>query len=386
MIRDPSKFLFVDGLDVDEGHPHGDLDRIVMTGRALPERQPPIEIRGEDVAFLMEAAGQRLAIWRGQFPPPAVPIFTFSRLKDGAQIANVVTNIKRVFSNAGSISTNRCGWMKPDSDFEEKASQDFRDVDPDYGVFENVFLSTSDMNSSAHSFAIPSPVSARELLKIYEDVMLLDRPVLSTTLNDCTPDIVFTDNPDEYYSHTGTRPETGWASPAGLSYMQVFSGAYFYNPETEQQELRMSSDVTYNLKTFEMSFPVGIAEYLSTAGSDLEMWAAYYADDFDRSRTPGQMTCYFLKKLMQIPDSALREGRMHFPSGYLSSQANQIKNAAAEICATGEWNTPFVDRSAETYRSHEYTTFNHTISITPYRLYLVARTGDRTKWNERNNT
>ncbi len=73
MISSAEEYEYVTGADVDEAHPHGDLDRIVIDGGIMPLRTgdtgkkdkdgnaiPRQKIlRGEDVAFLMEAVMQR---------------------------------------------------------------------------------------------------------------------------------------------------------------------------------------------------------------------------------------------------------------------------------------------------------------------------------------
>lgn len=73
MITSAEEYEYVVGADVDEEHPHGDLDRIQIDGEVMPKRTgdtgkmdadgnaiPRTNIlRGEDIAFLLEAAMQR---------------------------------------------------------------------------------------------------------------------------------------------------------------------------------------------------------------------------------------------------------------------------------------------------------------------------------------
>lgn len=75
MITNAESYEYVVGADVDEAHPHGDLDRILIDGEVMPLRTgdtgrtdrngnaiPRNKIlRGEDVAWLMEFAAQRRA-------------------------------------------------------------------------------------------------------------------------------------------------------------------------------------------------------------------------------------------------------------------------------------------------------------------------------------
>ena len=73
MTNTADGYDYVIGANVDAGHPHGDLDRIVIDGKIMPLRTGntgntdasgnPIPraniMRGEDIAFLMEFANQR---------------------------------------------------------------------------------------------------------------------------------------------------------------------------------------------------------------------------------------------------------------------------------------------------------------------------------------
>lgn len=73
MINSVGQYEYVIGADVDEAHPHGDLDRIVIDGEVMPLRTGDTGktdkdgnaisrqkiLRGEDIAFLLEAFYQR---------------------------------------------------------------------------------------------------------------------------------------------------------------------------------------------------------------------------------------------------------------------------------------------------------------------------------------
>ncbi len=63
-------YEYVIGADIDDAHPHGDMDRILINGEIMPKRTGASEttgiekkriLRGEDVVFLMEWARQRIA-------------------------------------------------------------------------------------------------------------------------------------------------------------------------------------------------------------------------------------------------------------------------------------------------------------------------------------
>lgn len=62
MISRASDYVFVTGANVDVEHPHGDLDRISITGDIMPNLSlDPYPLRGEDIAFLMEATCERMS-------------------------------------------------------------------------------------------------------------------------------------------------------------------------------------------------------------------------------------------------------------------------------------------------------------------------------------
>lgn len=76
MINSVEQYEYVIGENVNEAHPHGDLDRIVIDGEVMPLRTGDTEnfdkdgnaiprtkiMRGEDIAFLIEAVAQRYSV------------------------------------------------------------------------------------------------------------------------------------------------------------------------------------------------------------------------------------------------------------------------------------------------------------------------------------
>lgn len=56
MINSVEQYRYVTGANVDDKHPHGDLDRIIIDGKIMPNRTGDDKniLRGEDVAYLME--------------------------------------------------------------------------------------------------------------------------------------------------------------------------------------------------------------------------------------------------------------------------------------------------------------------------------------------
>ncbi len=114
-------YEYVIGADVDDEHPHGDMDRILINGEIMPLRTGASEttgvekkriLRGEDVVFLMEWARQRIAAidayewvatWDGEnatntswshdyagvFKSGYAPAFDFSRKVSASQLNNI---------------------------------------------------------------------------------------------------------------------------------------------------------------------------------------------------------------------------------------------------------------------------------------------------------
>ena len=107
MISRASDYVFVTGANVDVEHPHGDLDRISITGDIMPNLPlDPYPFRGEDIAFLTEAARER-----------AFPTFenktysTFSRKIQKSQVDFILNTIYDCCANYGFYSG--AGFIKP---------------------------------------------------------------------------------------------------------------------------------------------------------------------------------------------------------------------------------------------------------------------------------
>lgn len=152
MINSAEQYEYVTGADVDEAHPHGDLDRIVIDGEVMPLRTgdtgkadkdgnaiPRQKIlRGEDVAFLMEAVGQRnYDCWWTEY-------MTWSS-ESGERVYTTVANgffVKNAFSrkvSAAHVKVVRdwmdylCDAAVQSLDLEEKASESDKTFKEAYG-------------------------------------------------------------------------------------------------------------------------------------------------------------------------------------------------------------------------------------------------------------
>lgn len=99
MINSVEQYEYVIGESVNEAHPHGDLDRIVIDGEVMPLRTGDTGnfdkdgnaisrqkiMRGEDIAFLIEAVAQRYSVnW-------CEAVYTWYRETNGELVWNEVT-------------------------------------------------------------------------------------------------------------------------------------------------------------------------------------------------------------------------------------------------------------------------------------------------------
>ena len=128
MISSAADYEFVTGIQDDE---------IVIDGDILPVRdtyqdpegiQQPRCLRGEDVAFLMEAANERNSVIAGQ-----AEVSAFSRSVSASQLSAICTNLHRHVVSPSNASTS-C-YFKKDYAFSEKHYA-YSDLDPGLTEFE----------------------------------------------------------------------------------------------------------------------------------------------------------------------------------------------------------------------------------------------------------
>lgn len=114
MINNVGDYQFVTGMDIDAQHPHGDLDRIIINGGIMPLRSSSPSaastinwkncLRGEDIAFLMEACDERMN---------AMSIIQddshssdFCRMVEAVAVNNIASSIREIFYTSGGHG----GW------------------------------------------------------------------------------------------------------------------------------------------------------------------------------------------------------------------------------------------------------------------------------------
>ena len=110
MINNAEQYEWVRGDNVDEDHPHGDLDRIIISGDIMPLRTEDEKniLRGEDIAFLLESAQERQGLKIGLSSTS-----TFTRKVTVPQYHQVVSKIDSLTRNAESV------WVKEDADIPD---------------------------------------------------------------------------------------------------------------------------------------------------------------------------------------------------------------------------------------------------------------------------
>lgn len=108
MISSVDDYRFVIGEDVDAAHPHGDLDRVIIDGDIMPLRTGNTEridadgnpiprkniLRGEDVAFIREAATERLALAELKKSESGIERKQFSMKIGSSQILDSVSDLR----------------------------------------------------------------------------------------------------------------------------------------------------------------------------------------------------------------------------------------------------------------------------------------------------
>ena len=181
MITDVNEYLFVTGENIDADHPHGDLDRVVIDGDVMPLRTGTNStgmsrkniLRGEDPAFLLEAACERRAV-TGTSELPT----TFTRKVDGSNLRGAL----------GYLTNAAPGFISamPSSHLLGPSEQD----DP----FALIRRSAADISTPSDAFDADKP---------------LERAYIETMFNDLKP-------------FTMTPRETSWI-PGAFDYAVIRS-------------------------------------------------------------------------------------------------------------------------------------------------------------------
>lgn len=121
MINNVSEYQFVTGQNIDAQHPHGDLDRIIIDGGIMPLRSSSASaastinwkncLRGEDIAFLMEAYCERMNAMRYSYNNIGEITSQFSRIVGSTAVNDTGYCIRLTFKESGNGNYDTI-WMK----------------------------------------------------------------------------------------------------------------------------------------------------------------------------------------------------------------------------------------------------------------------------------
>lgn len=159
MITSLDDYLFVTGANVDADHPHGDLDRIIIDGDIMPLRTGTTAtgvdrkklLRGEDLAFLMEAVNERMEIILGSSSGHGTGIFY--RKVMSALPRNCCAAMRDVISS----------WLRAEPDEQFSLS-----ADP---VLD--YRTASELESSPDDFASDESLPQASISKMFRDLKLM---------------------------------------------------------------------------------------------------------------------------------------------------------------------------------------------------------------------
>lgn len=147
MINSVQDYKFVTGADIDTGHPHGDLDRILINGGIMPLRDTTLNpanptnwkkcLRGEDIAFLFEGCCERK---KAQNPSHTYRD-TFYRTINSGQLWYVAVDL---------ATFPESHWLKPGQSPSGAIVLDYTSsTQPDFYVnYPGIYITDADMGTS----------------------------------------------------------------------------------------------------------------------------------------------------------------------------------------------------------------------------------------------
>lgn len=140
-------------------------DTIKINGEIMPLRANKYELRGEDPAFLMEAADERRVIWNGG----TVPKTLMTREIEGARLQAIARQLRE------DVTEGR--YIKP------WPTGPVYDIDNDLATSLNLKYSEADLVSSPDDFTRGHPLVQEDVAKLFTDTGLLRNCNLYTTWN-----------------------------------------------------------------------------------------------------------------------------------------------------------------------------------------------------------
>lgn len=396
MILKPQDYLFVDGNDATAANPHGDLARILMNGKILPTLatdEKPWKVRGEDVAFLLEAACERRAVANNEYPPVRGQHATFSRYRSAAQMRGIISLLESAYVIVNPVA----GWLKPKEllvddhvwpDMNNPLHSLDRNLVEPSTALSGTFLTKDEMTSDKKDFHRYARFSADEIMKIYSDVASMDRFCLSFPASGITPSI-YSYSP-ELHSYSGTIDSNKlnqFTDPYSF-YNYVYQIARRDQDGDGDYGTDVETDALIKLRTIDLSISADVLNYVDENDGDLELWALVLSNDTLSVRTqyggPANAQAYSLFNLGKLNSNSCRNGTLTFSSKLLKDRVDDILETARVDSPYGGELKPFYSHFAweypNKYGDNIIVFATQHMSLSVERFYLHARLRDRTRW------
>lgn len=192
-------------------------DEIKINGEIMPLRANKNELRGEDPAFLMEAADERYVIWHGGTTTKT----TMTRKVEGARLQRIARSIREYVTEGRFIKP----WPEGP----------VYDTTFDLATSLNLKYTEADLVSSPDDFARGHPLVQKDVEKLFTDTDLLRNCNIYKTWDNANNNhfsITHTYN----HGEEGGATSDGWEADGGTLYdyrcscdeMSDWDGTYWY--------------------------------------------------------------------------------------------------------------------------------------------------------------
>ena len=255
MVGKDEGYEYVIGEDVDDTHPLGDLNRILINGEIMPLRTGASEttgiekkriLRGEDVVFLMEWARQRIAAidsvkaagssevsydWAAHFKVTHANAGSFTRRVSAAQMSRLFKVVPGSSSDAlftdlsrfvAASALDKKVVVTPDS--VSFASEKFRE---DFDMKK-----VEELGIDIPSFAAGDTLSLAKVSALFEIAAAAQDMALAYMQSPCgsTTGLSYSENV-KWYRDTWMTADGTWSSSEGSSRTAELFGKSYYNAE-----------------------------------------------------------------------------------------------------------------------------------------------------------
>ena len=381
MISQASDYLFVSGDGVDEGHPHGDLDRIVLDGEIMPLRTGNTDsvdkdgnqipraniIRGEDVSFLMEASEERCAAAFQRSPQAGR---SFSRKITSANPQQIVSNIHSLATDGtwgGYREHDSRVWIKPDAELGPKYG--CRSNETLWSAYEQDFLGKSDIVSIAGPVG-SSPLYKSNVLGWFADVAKFTRFQHEAQFSPPTQS-----KGNYYYDGIFDREKAN--TPEGLAGYYQMCDLY---KDGEQVKADVQSDCMYSLNN--QTWSIGNNSFRYAKKNNIKLYGRFLAQDISNFASKSY---YELIPFVTLHDFDVGEDGAVFASNYAMLIWKNVLARAQSHCASDQtpfsWYRWFSPVSVPTGHFEDIgSLWVRKISINLVSVFSVCELRDRTRW------